>query len=80
MRMSIAKIRNNLADALNRAAYSGERVILERRGKPVAALVSMDDVELLERLEDEADLRAAKKARKEKGGITLEAYRKKHKL
>jgi prevent-host-death family protein len=67
MRMSVAKIRNNLAEALNRAAYAGERVILERRGKPVAALVSIDDVELLERLEDEADLRAARKARKEGG-------------
>ena len=70
--MSIAKVRNNLADALNRAAYGGERVILERRGKPVAALVSIDDVELLERLEDEADVRAARKARKEKGGVPLE--------
>jgi prevent-host-death family protein len=67
MHMSIAKIRNNLADALNRAAYAGERVILERRGKPVAALVSIEDVELLERLEDEADLRAVRKARKEGG-------------
>ncbi len=66
MRVSIAKVRNNLADALNRAAYAGERVILERRGKAVAALVSMDDLELLERLENEADLKAVRKARKEK--------------
>jgi len=67
MNVSIAKVRNNLADALNRAAYGGERVVLERRGKPVAALVSMDDLELLEQLENEADLKAARKARKEKG-------------
>jgi prevent-host-death family protein len=67
MHMSIADIRNNLADALNRAAYAGERVILQRRGKPVAALVSLEDVELLERLEDEADMRAVRKARKEGG-------------
>jgi hypothetical protein len=38
------------------------------------------DVELLEELENEADIRAVRKARKEKGGITLDAYRKKHKL
>jgi antitoxin Phd len=67
MNVSIAKVRNNLADALNRAAYGGERVILERRGKPVAALVSMDDLELLEQLENEADLKAVRKARKEGG-------------
>jgi prevent-host-death family protein len=66
MNISIAEVRNNLADALNRAAYGGERVILERRGKPVAVLVSMDDLELLERLEDEVDLKAVRKARKEK--------------
>ena len=67
MNVSIAKLRNNLADALNRAAYRGERVVLERRGKPVAAIVSLDDLELLERWEDEADRRAAQKARKEGG-------------
>jgi prevent-host-death family protein len=67
MNVSIAKVRNSLADALNRAAYAGERVILERRGKPIAALVSMEDVELLERLETEADLKAVRKARR-KGG------------
>jgi prevent-host-death family protein len=67
MNVSIAKVRNNLADALNRAAYGGERVILERRGKPVAALVSMDDLELLEQLENEVDRKAVRKARKEGG-------------
>ena len=41
MEISITEIRDNLADALNRVAYGGERVILQRRGKGVAALVSM---------------------------------------
>ena len=78
MNVSISAIRDNLADALNRVAYGGERVILERRGKAVAVLVSMEDFQLLQELEDQADVRAAKKALKQKGGITLEAYRKKH--
>ncbi|MBI1902395.1 MAG: type II toxin-antitoxin system Phd/YefM family antitoxin [Planctomycetia bacterium] len=72
MNVAVAKIRNNLADALNRVAYGGERVVLERRGKGIAAIVSMDDLALLERLEDEADIKAARKARKEKGSIPLE--------
>ena len=59
--VGIAKIRNNLADALNRVAYQGERVVLERRGKGVAAIVSMDDLELLEAIEDCADVQAAKR-------------------
>lgn len=67
MRVGVARIRNTLADALNRVAYSGERVILERRGKGVAALVSMDDLELLEAVEDRIDLEAARQARAEGG-------------
>jgi prevent-host-death family protein len=61
MNVGIADIRNNLADALNRAAYQGERVVLERRGKGVAAIVSIDDLELLEALEDCEDVRAARR-------------------
>ncbi len=76
--MKVAEIRNNLADAINRVAYSGERIVLERRGKGVAALVSVEDLELLQRLEDEADIKAARKALKEKGGISWEDYKKKH--
>ena len=61
MNVGIAQIRNNLADALNRVAYQGDRVVLERRGKGVAAIVSIDDLELLEALEDYEDVRAAKR-------------------
>ena len=46
----------------------------------VAALVSVEDLALLEELENQADIRAAKKALKEKGGITLDEYKKKHGL
>ena len=72
MELSIAQFRNNMADTLNRAAYASERIILARDGKPTAALVSISDLKLLEELENRADLKAALKARKEKGGITLE--------
>ena len=72
MNIGVAENRNNLADALNRVAYSGERVVLERRGKGVAALVSMEDLALLEMMEEREDLRAALKARKEKGGVALD--------
>ena len=72
MNIGVAEIRNNLADALNRVAYGGERVILQRRGKGVAALVSMEDLALLEMVEDREDLRAALKARKEKGTVALD--------
>lgn len=78
LEIGVAEIRSNLADVINRVAYGGERIILQRRGKQVLAVVSMEDLELLTAMEDKADVKAALKARKEKGGITLEQYRKKH--
>jgi prevent-host-death family protein len=61
MNIGIAEIRNNLADSLNRVAYQGERIILERRGKAFAAIVPMDDLALLEAVEDREDVKAARK-------------------
>ena len=72
MEISISDVRDNLSEVLNRVAYGGERAVLRRRNKGVAALVSMEDLELLQALEDRADLKAALKARKEKSAIPLE--------
>ena len=65
--VSISKAREHLADLSNRVSIRGERVIVKRRGKKLFALVPVEDVELLERLEDETDIRLARKAMKEKG-------------
>jgi prevent-host-death family protein len=53
--------RSEFADIVNRAAYAGERVIVHRRKKPVAAVVPLEDLELLEQLEDRIDLEEARK-------------------
>ena len=71
MRLSIISFREQMAEPINRVAYQGQRVVLERRGKAVAALVSMEDLRLLEAMEDTADLKAAAKARREKGTVPL---------
>jgi len=63
----ISEAREHLADLGNRVSQRGERVVVARRGKTLFALVPMEDVELLERLEDETDIRQARKAMKEKG-------------
>jgi prevent-host-death family protein len=63
----ITEVRENLADLGNRVSQRGERLVVERRGKNLFALVPMEDIELLERLENEADIRLARKAMKEKG-------------
>ncbi len=51
----------------NKVAFTKERVLLERHGKPIAALVPVEDLELLQELEDRLDLAAARKALKEPG-------------
>ena len=60
--VSAVQVRKRLAEVIDRAAYGKERVILARRGKAVAAIVSLEDVELLEALEDQIDLENARAA------------------
>lgn len=72
MEMNMVDVRDNLAEVINRVAYAGERVILRRHSKNVAAIVSMEDLQLLDALEDRADVKAALRARKEKGAVPLQ--------
>jgi prevent-host-death family protein len=53
-RIGLTEIRNVFHDTIAKVQFGGERVVLERQGRPVAALVSIEDLELLEAMEDEA--------------------------
>lgn len=59
----ISEVREHLADLGNRVSLRGERVVVERRGKHLFALVSVEDLELLERLEDRLDLDAIRSSK-----------------
>ncbi len=70
------KEREGFADAINRAAFGNERVLLRRRGRAVAAVVPIDDLRLLEFLEDRIDLidaRAALAQANKQGTHSLDA-------
>ena len=54
-KFTAAELREHLAEALNRAAYGQERIIVTRHGKALAAIVPLSDLEELERLEDAID-------------------------
>lgn len=58
-RVSVSEARETFADVVNRVAYRNERVLVTRRGKPIAAIIPMEQVEFLERAEDEYDMRLA---------------------
>lgn len=47
-RVSSAEAKAKLSALMARAAHGGERFIIERRGKPMAALISADDFERLQ--------------------------------
>ena len=81
------EVRNQLGDIINRVAYGHERMIVTRRGKKLAALVSMDDLELLEKvldaLEDQIDLPLVKERLAEveqEGAISWESIKAEHNL
>ena len=46
---SVADAKKNLSELMSRAAYNNERFLIQRRGKPMAALVSVEDLAQLER-------------------------------
>ncbi len=52
----ISEARESFSTTVNRVAFGGERVTLTRHGRPVAAVVPIADLELLEALEDAHDL------------------------
>jgi prevent-host-death family protein len=63
--LAVVEIRNNLADIMAQVAYAGLRFVVERKGRPMMALVSIEDLRQLEALEDAIDselLRRAKAA------------------
>ena len=74
--VALSEFRANLFDLTNKVAYAGERLCIERNGKPFVALVSLDDMELLEQLEDRMDLELAKAALKRNDFVPWEKAKK----
>ena len=54
--ISAMQLRASIGDVLNRIQYRGERVVVERKGEPVAAIIGVADLRRLETLEAEREL------------------------
>jgi prevent-host-death family protein len=61
-KLEATKARQEFADTLNRVAYGHDRIVLQRHGKSVAAVVPVDDLDLIKRCEEEEAARTRKKA------------------
>lgn len=68
--VSAAEAKNKFSEIIGRAAYGRERIIVERKGKPLAAVISIEDLKRLEELEDEVDSRLLQEAVKASKGTT----------
>ena len=58
--MKFTEFRQNLADNLESVSHNQNRIVIHRRDRPVAALISIEDLKMLEILEDEMDVKMAK--------------------
>ena len=66
-KIGVSDAREHLSEVVDRARYTHERVVLTKRGKDVGAIVSIEDLKLLEMLEDQLDIDMARKALAEAG-------------
>jgi prevent-host-death family protein len=51
--VSIGQVKRDISELVNRVAFAGERIVLTSRGKPKAALVSIEDYEKLKQSQDD---------------------------
>jgi len=70
---------NDIPDVLDRVMQDKDRAIVTRRGEQVAAVVPLEDLEILEQLDDlleRAEIEAARKEAQEEGTVPWEEIKK----
>jgi len=66
-KITTADARKNFANIINQVAFGNDSFVLTRRGEPIAAIVSMKELKLLQDLEDQIDIEDAWKSKNEPG-------------
>jgi prevent-host-death family protein len=64
-RKGASEVRKDFSGTLDRVAKRHDRIVLQKRGKDVAVLISLEDLAMLEELEDKLDLLDALRAETE---------------
>lgn len=52
--VTVVEAKRNFSDLMTRVAYSGDRLVVERHGKPMIAWISYDDLLRLQQLEQQS--------------------------
>ncbi len=71
MRITASEARKNFSDTLKKV-WRGDRFLVSSHDKPVAAIISVEDLELLRAIEDKIDLAAFRDSLKEPGSVSWE--------
>ena len=66
-KITTADAMKKFSNIIRRLAFRDESFVLTRRGEPMAALISMRELKLLQELEDKIDIEDAWKAKNEPG-------------
>lgn len=54
--VSVADVKSHLSELIAKSAFARERFVITRRNKPVAALVSLEDLQIIEQYEEKQGL------------------------
>jgi prevent-host-death family protein len=60
--INVVEAKKHFSDLMTRVAYAGERLVVERHGRPMIAWVSMEDLRRLEALDRNSDAYAHRMA------------------
>lgn len=64
-RKAFSKARSELTEIVNHVAFGHDRYILTRNGKELAAIISIEDLKILEEREDKLDIETARRVDKD---------------
>jgi len=65
--ITTTEARKNFADIVDTVAYGKEPIVFTRRGQEIAALISIEEFQLLQKIEDYIDIKDAQKSLDEPG-------------
>ena len=52
VQVNLAKAKSSFSEYASRAAYTDEHIVITKRGKPFVALISVKDLEFLEKIKE----------------------------
>ena len=74
--VAASAVRQNFSRIIDGVRVGGERILVTQHGRPVAAVIGVEDLELLQLLEDRMDVAEARRRMKETANkVSLEELR-----